>query len=314
MLSLKPGFHRYLGVMICILLTLTITAPPITVAGAASGRRLNIFYVAPLGEYKICLFSKESLGVTIYDAKQILDVPVAGASVLFQSDTGKQTVLSSGDGSATYSYSAKTEGQHTISATATKVGYTSDSATFAVTVVKCSWDFTLHYKEGYSVFGNKGIVVSADELYLATFTVDDNGNLVPEGDPAIHKYQFLASDTLMPLDVGFIRKDTSGNFDVQVKGQVSESGVRLQLSSKPIPLDLMIQMGFTDVSHTRIIQPLAPVATTGEADLLGKIGLHSIGFGEGGGAYEAPVGPKIFINSSNRLFALVSVRIDPVKP
>ncbi len=316
MSSMKSSVYRTLGIIIGILLMLTFVAPPNTAVRADSPWRLSIMAPPPpLGQpNKVCLYSKTSLFFNVSVNDSSIDLPAIGASVSFQSDTGDQKTLTNGAGDATYSFTAKTEGQHTISGTATMGSLQSNTADFELMVVKCSYNFTLHYREEYGLLGHNEIVVYADVLYKETFSTDDSGNLVPVGGPQAANYELWASDILKPLEVGFIRKETAGMFSMDVKGQVSQSVVRLQLSSVPIPLDLWVQMGFTDVSHTRIIEPLAPVATFGAVDLLGKLGVHSIGFGEKGGVIELAVGPKIFFNLQRRLFSQLSIRLDPIKP
>jgi len=314
MRSLKPGFHRYLGVMICILLILTILAPPILVARATYMGKL--YLSPPVANPEVCLHSKNPFTFEVDGGfLNASAFPIAGATVSFQSDTGNSRINSSKSGEATFTYTAKTEGQHTVSATATKDRYSSDSTSFTVMVVKCSWEFFLDYMEEYSLFNDKEIDAGAHETYLSTFTVDDNGNIVPQGDPTINEYHFYAVDTLVPLDVGFDPKvKTSGKISIQVTGKQDESGVQLQLSSEPIPLPFMVDFGFTDVLHTRIITGLAPVATMGKADLIGSTGIASLGFPLTGGAWRSHVGSKIFLNLQTKIFAELTVRIKLIKP
>ena len=316
MSALKSSLQRSLGFMICVLLILMLAAPPSMVARA--DLPWTLYIIAPPASLtpprKVCLHSKTlyPFDVSVYQGS--LELPAIGASVSFHSDTGDQQTLTNSAGVATFSFTAKTEGQHTISGAATMSGLKSNTADLEVMVVKCGWNFTLHYREEYALLGNNEIVVYADVLYKESFSTDDSGNLVPVGGPQSAQYQLLATDLLKPLNIGFVKKDTSGIFSMDVKGQVSQNGVHLQLSSEPIPLDLMVHMGFTDVSHTRIIEPMAPVATFGAVDLLGKLGVHSIGFGEKGGVVERPGVQRIFFNLQRRLGSQLTIRLDQIKP
>jgi hypothetical protein len=320
MSSLKSSVQRYLGLIICILLIITLATPPITVAGAASGRELDLQAptstdISPLvGGIKVCNKSKNPLTFLVSFMKGNISIDVAGVTVSIHSDTGNQTIKSSSAGTATFTYTAKTEGKHTISATATKDGYTSDSTTFDVTVVKCEWKLGFDFSEEYMLFSDKTIVVGANATYEATFTVDDDGNLVPAGDPTIRQYHFFAEDLLKPLNVSFDKQGSSGNISIHVKGTVNETGVRLQLSSDPIDLPNTVSMRFTDVKGAYIILPLAPVATTGQVNLIDEAGWSSLSFPPGGGSTIFHHGPRFFIDVGSVIFSAGAIKFDKIKP